>query len=104
MNNKVLFLVYQMKESLVVWIGCQNDPSLKELSLAMSTNYEKTPTPIKLFGSVSSITSQALAVRLSKKLKKQVFVSCNVPEEDQAFLTCVEKRLVEEIHNFPACF
>lgn len=63
-----------MKDSLVLWIGTESQPSLKEMAMAMATPYSKEPTAVKLMGDPSSLTSPSLAARLSKRCKKQVII------------------------------
>ena len=104
MDKQVLYLVYRMIDSLLLWIGLESDPSFHELSVAMMTRYEKDPMSTKLLGAPTSTTSSSLAARLSKKCNKQVFVSCNFPETDSSFLTSVEERLVEEMKMSPEAF
>lgn len=82
----------------------ESEPAFKDLSLAMNTAYENSPTPVKILGDASSLTSSTLASRLSKRCKKPVFVSFNVPESNQEFFVKIEERLLEEMVMTPECF
>ena len=104
MNKNICFQALKLKDQIVLWIGMDNDPTFKDLSLAMSTAYEKSPTSVKIMGDTSSLTSSTLAVRLSKRIQKPVFVSFNISENNQEMFTGIEERLLEEIMLAPECF
>lgn len=93
-----------MKNQLFLWIGLETEPAFKELSLGVGTAYDVTPTAVKLMGNISSIISSTLAIRLSKRCKKSVFVSFNLPEDNHDLVTKVEERLLEEIKLTPQFF
>ena len=101
LDNMVHFHVMKMKDSLFVWMGKKAE--LSSLSVAMCTKYSSTPAVSNLLGEVSDITSNTLAQRLAKKLKKQCFISYNLPPEN-TLLTLAERRLVEEIDSKPNYF
>jgi hypothetical protein len=96
--------VLSMKNQLFLWIGLEMEPTFKELSLGVGTAYDVTPTAVKLMGNISSIISSTLAMRLSKRCKKSVFVSFNLPEDNHDLVTKVEERLLEEIKLTPQFF
>lgn len=69
--------------------------------MAIRTPYEPAPTAVRLLGDITSQQSLAMAARLVRKTGKQVYVSCNGGEENPATLTGAEKRLVEEMLEWP---
>ena len=103
-DRTVAFQIYKLTNSLLVWIALEDNPNFKELSMAMRTPYEAAPTAVRLLGDFMSQQSSAMAARLARKTGKQVYVSCNVGEEDSATLAGAEKRLVEEMLARPDCF
>lgn len=103
-DKNVCFQALKLKDQVIIWIGTESDPTFKDLSLAMSTEYEKSPTSIKILGDSSSLTSSTLASHLSKRCKKPVFISFNMPDSNQEMITKVEERLIEEIMIKPESF
>ena len=103
-DKTVCYQALKLKDQLILWIGLENDASFKELSMAMSTAYDKSPTPVRLLGDPSSMTSSTLAGRLSKRCQKPVFVSFNVPNSSQEIFSWVEERLLEEMTISPQFF
>lgn len=94
-----------MKNQIFLWIGVESEPVFKELSLAVGTAYDKTPTAVKLIGNnLSSMISSSLASRLSKRCNKSVFVSFNLPEDNNDLVTNIEDRLLEEMKMSPQFF
>lgn len=104
LDKHVCYQVLKMKDSLVIWIGMGSDPSFRELSVAMKTKYENSPTPTKLMGDACSLTSSTMAVHLSKRCQKQVFISFNVTDTNQEMVRKIEERLMEEIAMMPNSF
>ncbi|XP_014671831.1 PREDICTED: proteasome assembly chaperone 4-like [Priapulus caudatus] len=80
LDKHVHFQIYCLKDSCLIWIG--HDPAvMKNLSVAMP-NPRLSACPVAtshLMGDFDDTTSTALAERLSKKTKQQVFVSSNLP-------------------------
>ncbi len=104
LDKTVCFQSLKLQDQLLLWIGLEKEPCFKELSMAMCTPYEKSPTPIRLLGDPSSSTSSNMASRLSKRCQKPVFVSFNVPESSQEIFTKIEEYLMEEMKLNPTCF
>ncbi len=104
MDKNICYQSLKLKDQIVLWIGMENDPSFKDLSLAMNTAYEKSPTSVKILGDSSSLTSSTLATHLSKRCKKPVFVSFNISENNQEIFAKIEERLLEEITMAPEHF
>lgn len=104
LDKHICFQSLKLQDQLVLWIGMESEPAFKDLALAMTTAYEKSPTPVKILGDASSLTSSTLAVRLSKRCNKPVFVSFNISENNQEMFTRIEERLLEEMVMFPENF
>uniref|UniRef100_A0A224YWI1 Proteasome assembly chaperone 4 n=1 Tax=Rhipicephalus zambeziensis TaxID=60191 RepID=A0A224YWI1_9ACAR len=103
-GNSVHFLVLRMESSFFLWVGSQSG-CFKNLSVAMSTAFEKAPTACSLMGDASDLTSNALAAKLAKRTgDRQVFVSYNVPATDSATVNFVHESIVEEMALKPDMF
>lgn len=87
-----------MKDSIFLWIGDQKAPLLSDLSYGIQSPYASYPITTKILGSASpDVTSLTMAERLSKKLKKPVYVSFNLPVTNKQIIEEIEIRLNEEI-------
>lgn len=102
-DRRIIFQVIKMLESVFISINYSNGLYLNDLSLAMLNRYDKVPMCTQLLGDFSESSSKNMAMRISKKLGKNVYVSCNV-DNDRMMLPFVEKRLYEEIKNDPEKF
>ncbi|KAH8028736.1 hypothetical protein HPB51_018218 [Rhipicephalus microplus] len=103
-GNSVHFLVLRMESSFFLWVGSQSG-CFKNLSVAMSTAFEKAPTACSLMGDASDLTSNALAAKLAKRTgDRQVFVSYNVPSTDAATVNFVHESILEEMVLKPDMF
>lgn len=85
-----------MQDSLYIWIGNFSDNKMNDLSLALSSVYEKTPISTKLLGSIADSTSTNMAKRLAKKLGTPVYVSFNI-QADNLSMPAIEKKIQQEI-------
>lgn len=94
----------KMDNSLYLWIGSSENPVLEDLSMALPTNYDHAPLATHLLGRFDNTSSSAVATKLSKKLKKHVYVSYNLPSDDTFLKAQVEKRVLEEISVHPERF
>lgn len=94
-DTNISFQTLKMKDSILLWIGKASQPDFADLSLAMKSKIDQDFTVAKIIGPTLEMTSQNLANRLSKKLQKQVFVSCNV-NIDSISLPYIEKCIMEE--------
>lgn len=91
-----------MNGSLLIYIGAKDNETMDELAVSLQNrNQEVISSPV--FGPVIGCASQELSEKITKRLKKQVYISCNVTD-DRILRPLIEKRLVEEIVNFPQCF
>ena len=117
-SRKLLISFHSIKydnNCLYVWIGDSNC-KMENLSTSIKTNYSSDPlsTEILQINSPEQVVtnpSSDLAIKLAKKLNKQVFVSLNVPfdadefdENDVSIQQMLEKCLFEEIKSRPEMF
>jgi hypothetical protein len=117
-SRKLLINFHSIKyddNCLYVWIGDSNC-KMENLSGSIKTNYSSDPlsTEILQINSPEQVVtnpSSDLAIKLAKKLNKQVFVSLNVPfdavefdENDLSIQQILEKCLFEEIKSRPEMF
>lgn len=100
MDSVYTFRVLKMNQSLFVYIGQSGCEALDELAMAMPVNDFVSTT---IIGTQHGSESQELAQQLTRRLKKQVFVSYNLPMNTQTRLMLV-KRIAEEIKNVPDAF
>ncbi|CAH0552114.1 unnamed protein product [Brassicogethes aeneus] len=98
MDKKIVFQVVKMKDSTLIYINDKDNLSLTDLSLSVASRFNNTPIGTTLVGSALQGVSQGFAAKLSRKLKKSVFLSCNL-EEDRMLIPVVEKELFSEIKN-----
>lgn len=94
------FRVLKMNQSLFIYIGQSGSEALEELAMALPVNDFVSTT---IIGTQHGSESQELAQQLTRRLKKQVFVSYNLPMNTQIRLMLV-KRIAEEIKNVPDAF
>ena len=97
---------------LYVWIGDSNC-KLENISCAMKTSYSEQPlnTNLLLSSDHSAQISSDLALKLAKKLNKQVFVSVNIAfsaiydsESQDLFIKTIQTALFNEIKQNPDKF
>lgn len=94
------FRVLKMNQSLFIYIGQNGCESFDELAMAMPiTDYVGTT----IIGTQHGSESEELAQQLTRRLKKQVFVSYNLPLNAQIRLMLV-KRIAEEMKSVPDAF
>jgi hypothetical protein len=82
-----------------IWIGSGGAPSLSNLSTAIMTKYEKTPLATTIVGSDLN-EGQGMAQRLSRRLGKMIFVSCDlqVSEGSEGQLAAyIERQLLQRL-------
>lgn len=94
-DSQFNYRILKMKDSVFIYIGEEGNETFDEIGMAMQTSKgEIISTTIT--GALLGCGSQELAEKLTKKLKKQIYVSCNVPV-DGIVRPFIEKRLNEEI-------
>lgn len=94
------FRVLKMNQSIFIYVGQNDNESFDELAMAVPVQDFVGTT---IIGTQYGCDSQELAQQITKRLKKQVFVSCNIPSNNTIRLLLV-KRLTEEINNVPDAF
>ncbi|KAL0114626.1 hypothetical protein PUN28_011730 [Cardiocondyla obscurior] len=87
--------IIKMEDCLYLWVGNFTNQNMEDLSLALTSNFEKQPIATKIMGSVADATSTNIAKRLSMKLGKPVYVSFNLTP-DNITLPEIERRIQEE--------
>jgi len=104
-NNDLIVSVHvvSMDNSIFIWIGKGLEANFTDLSLAMMSPYQNSPLASKVMGSPLETASLSLSSKLSRKLDKQVFLSCNLLL-DQLTAPVVEKRIIDEIKSQPEKF
>ena len=116
-TNSVLSSIYfqtikYLNNSLYIWIG-DSKSNLENMSCSMKTAFSEQPVnTFILFGNnESSQLSNDLALKLAKRLNKQVFVSVNVAfqvlndaDSQDLFMKTVEISLFNEIKQNPFKF
>ncbi|KAG9348094.1 hypothetical protein JZ751_004119 [Albula glossodonta] len=93
LEQAVHFHVMKMKGGFFLWVG--TSPHLSNLAVAMSSKYDSMPLSTLILGDPSDTT---------KKTKKQVFVSYNLPTAEANITLLVENRIKKEMELFPDKF
>ncbi|XP_031640970.1 proteasome assembly chaperone 4-like [Contarinia nasturtii] len=94
------FRVLKMNQSLFIYIGQFENEVLDELAMSVPVEDFVSTT---IIGTLHGCDSQELAQQFTRRLKKQVFVSCNIPSNNLTRLMLV-KRIAEEMKNVPDAF
>lgn len=100
LNRSYKFRVLKLKDSLFIYIGDTENEVFDEMALAIPTDNVIGTT---IIGVDSETDSREVAIHISRKLKKQVFVSCNV-RTDNLLKPLLLKRLAQEIFDVPTAF
>eukprot|EP00040_Diaphanoeca_grandis_P005190 m.31768 g.31768 ORF g.31768 m.31768 type:complete len:140 (+) comp16514_c0_seq1:28-447(+) len=96
LEQVIHFHIVLMNKTAYVWVGVSGD--VINMSVAMPTRFESVPTGTELLGSSLGTTATNMAKRLAKKTGQQVFVSCDIPNQDTDRMTpLIEKRILKEI-------
>lgn len=95
--------ILKMDNSVFVYIGKRDDEAFNGLGLGFTSNQQNKESVSTSISSVESTDSRDLAEKLSLRLKKPVFVSCN-ENLDRISKPLVEQRLIEEIVTHPEYF
>lgn len=99
-NNWYNYRILKMNGSLFIYIGEKNNEIFDELAMAIPSD-EIIGTTI--IGNDSVTDSKEIALQITRRLKKQVFISCNV-RSDNLLKPLLIKRLAEEIKDHPNAF
>ncbi|XP_059485586.1 proteasome assembly chaperone 4-like [Neocloeon triangulifer] len=98
----VSFQVLKLKNSVFLWIGSSDEKCFNDLNLAMVVPPAEI-TSARLMGNLLT-PSSVLTKRLCKKLNKPIYLSYNLPQNDNMLLEVVNKRLNKEIESYPDKF
>lgn len=103
-NKSVLFQVIKMSDSCIIFINYKDNMTLDDLSLSMFNNKRMdSPIATQILGNFVEETSKMIALKLSKRLGKTVYVSYNI-DFDRITLPLIEARLFKEIKEHPDRF
>ena len=97
-------VLYSFQGALLVWIGTDSS-GLDNVVLAMENQFDSFPitTGIMQGDEIGVEASKVMAARLTKKLKRFVFCSCNLQQElstrDQVILHGEIIKAVEGLEN-----
>lgn len=94
-DSQFNYRILKMKDSVFIYIGEEGNEVFEEIGMAMLTNKQEIISTT-ITGALLGCGSQELAEKLTRKLMKQVYVSCNVPL-DGIIRPFIEKKLNEEI-------
>lgn len=96
----VNYRVLKMDNSVFIYIGPKDDEQLNGLALGLTIPNQSESTSTSI---LESQESKDMAQKLSVRLSKPVFLSCNL-NLDRHTAPVVEKHLIEEIKERPECF
>ncbi|XP_051954021.1 proteasome assembly chaperone 4 [Xyrauchen texanus] len=102
LEQQVHFHVMKLSGGFFLWVG--SNPVLSNLAVSIDSKYDSVPLCTLVLGDTSDTTPNALAQRLTKKTKKQVIVSYNLPVTDSNLLLLVENRIKQEMELHPDQF
>ncbi|ROL45227.1 Proteasome assembly chaperone 4 [Anabarilius grahami] len=102
LEQQVNFHVMKLSGGFFLWIG--SSPVLSNLAVSIGSKYDSVPLSTLVLGDTSDTTPSSLAQRLTKKTKKQVFVSYNLPMTDSNLALLVEDRIKKEMQLHPDKF
>lgn len=97
---KYNFRVLKMTQSVLIYIGHSENETFDEMAMALPTADTVSTT---ILGAQMGCDSQEMAQQFAKRLKKQVFVSCNVPSNN-TIRPLVVKCVADEIKRSPEAF
>ncbi|KAI3368122.1 hypothetical protein L3Q82_007855 [Scortum barcoo] len=102
LEQVVHFHVLKLSGGFLLWVG--SAPLLSNLAVSMSCRHDSMPLSTLVMGDPSNTAPNALAQRLAKKTKKQVFVSYSLPMTDPNLSLLVENRIKKELELHPEHF
>ncbi|XP_010870726.1 proteasome assembly chaperone 4 [Esox lucius] len=102
MEQTVHFHVIKLVGGFFLWVGSK--PVLSNLAVSMQSTFGSMPLSTLVLGDPSDTTPNSLAQRLTKRTKKQVFVSYNLPMTDSNMSLMVENRIKKEMEVHPDKF
>ncbi|CAB1323991.1 unnamed protein product [Coregonus sp. 'balchen'] len=102
LEQTVHFHVMKLNGGFFLWVG--SNPVLSNLAVSMESKFDSMPLSTLVLGDPSETTQNSLAQRLTKRTKKQVFVSYNLPMTDSNLSLLVENRIKKEMEVRPDQF
>jgi hypothetical protein len=99
-GQTINFRVLKMEDSLFIYIGTKDSETFDEIGLAMLLPGKKEAISTSVVGSTES---RDIAQKLSLRLNKPVFISCNA-NVDRITGPLIEKMLLQEITERPEFF
>jgi len=101
---KIIYRVLQMKDSLFIYISDSVEQSFDAMGVGFPIRDNKNEvTSTGIFGDMVTDSSRELAEKLARRLKKPVFISCNLFMDNNT-QPQIEGRLIEEVKNNPQNF
>ncbi|KAG9400350.1 proteasome (prosome, macropain) assembly chaperone 4 [Aphanomyces cochlioides] len=91
--------IWLLANACFVWIGLDSTSvSLGSMSTAVKTKYDPLPLASSLIGGGSEIEQQ-MAQRLVLRTGRQVFVSCNLPDDDMDLGAFIERAIIKRLNQ-----
>ncbi|RHY16413.1 hypothetical protein DYB25_006465 [Aphanomyces astaci] len=92
--------IWLLAHACFVWVGLDETPvCMGSMSTAVKTRYDPLPLASSLLGGGADDTEQQMAQRLVLRTGKQVFVSCNLPEDDMELGAYVERAILQRLRD-----
>ncbi|XP_056308425.1 LOW QUALITY PROTEIN: proteasome assembly chaperone 4 [Danio aesculapii] len=104
LEQRVSFNLMKLSGGFFLWVGTATNRLISNLAVSILSRTDSSPLSTLVLGDTSDTTASALAQRLTKKTKKQVFVSYNLPVTDSNLLLLVENRIKQEMELHPDKF
>lgn len=102
-GQALIFRILKMQDSAFIYIGRKDDETFDGLGIGFVSNDNSKESFSSSITNAESSDSRDLAQKLSLRLKKPIFVSCNA-NFDRVTKPAIEQRLIEEIKEFPEYF
>ncbi|XP_067274862.1 proteasome assembly chaperone 4 [Pseudorasbora parva] len=102
LEQQVHFHVMRLSGGFFLWVGSRS--ALSNLAVSIASKHDAMPLSTLVLGDTSDTTPSSLAQRLTKKTKKQVFVSYNLPMTNSNLALLVEDRIKKEMELHPDKF
>ncbi|XP_021455284.1 proteasome assembly chaperone 4 [Oncorhynchus mykiss] len=102
LEQTVHFHVIKLNGGFFLWVG--SNPVLSNLAVSMESKFDSMPLSTLVLGDPSDTTPNSLAQRLTKRTKKQVYVSYCLPMTDSNLSLLVENRIKKEMEVHPDKF
>ncbi|KAL1518155.1 hypothetical protein ABEB36_001823 [Hypothenemus hampei] len=108
LDTKVDYQITNMNESMLITISQMDMPQFQSMSMALKRNGNRTLEPYVavLYGACNvDEIGHNLAAKIAKKLEKRViYLILNVTDSTKIMIPEIEKRLYNEIKQFPSKF